>query len=180
MDVRSQTVTAQKIFNRRPSHINVILIQSRGVPCEKPCEGCRKLDAKSSRKPFPECRRAAGHFGGACGNCKWHDGAARCSVRDDHESVQPDEDDDLNEGASLGKGNDRGEVNNLEGELDEKEDVCSSVWSESSGGKEDDCGSAWSEYPGGKEDEVESTSPRVSEEREDDSESTWSGFSDTP
>jgi Protein of unknown function (DUF3716) len=26
--------------------------------------------------------RLAGHFGGACANCKWRDHAARCSVRD--------------------------------------------------------------------------------------------------
>ena len=29
-------------------------------------------------RPFPECRRVQGHFGGCCGNCKWPDHAARC------------------------------------------------------------------------------------------------------
>ncbi|MCJ1233507.1 hypothetical protein MMC14_001465 [Varicellaria rhodocarpa] len=108
----------------------------------------------------------AGHFGGTCGNCKWQDSAARYSVRDDHdESDQPDEDYGLDDGASLGKGNDQGKINDLEGELDEKGD---------------DSGSARSEFSGEKEDEVVSMLPGFSDEREDDSESTWSGFSDTP
>lgn len=31
--------------------------------------------------PFPSCRRAYGHFGGACANCKWPDYASSCSLR---------------------------------------------------------------------------------------------------
>jgi hypothetical protein len=63
----------------RPSYINGILIQSRGVLCA-PCYQCRgRLDEKY----FPECRRLPGHFGGACGNCKWPDGASSCSYHDD-------------------------------------------------------------------------------------------------
>ena len=45
-------------------------------------------------RPFPECRRAIGHFGGCCGNCKWRDHAARCSARDDNNVVLSDDDDD--------------------------------------------------------------------------------------
>jgi hypothetical protein len=31
------------------------------------------------RKPFPSCRRAAGHFGEYCANCKWRDWDSRCT-----------------------------------------------------------------------------------------------------
>jgi hypothetical protein len=32
--------------------------------------------------PFSQCIRVPRHFGGACGNCKWCDYAARCSILD--------------------------------------------------------------------------------------------------
>ncbi|OJD25631.1 hypothetical protein ACJ73_03003 [Blastomyces percursus] len=52
-----------------------------------------------SFRPFPECRRVPGHFGGACSNCKWWDHAARCSVRDGGiEVVDLDDDDDYDKG----------------------------------------------------------------------------------
>ncbi|OJD25449.1 hypothetical protein ACJ73_03181 [Blastomyces percursus] len=53
-------------------------------------------------RPFPECRRLSGHFGGACGNCKWRDHAIRYSVRDDGDAVEvieiPDTDDEGDNG----------------------------------------------------------------------------------
>jgi hypothetical protein len=61
----------------RPSYLNAVLIQSRGT-IGMTCEACA-LDP--NRGPFPECRRTKGHFEGCCGNCKWRDHAARCSVR---------------------------------------------------------------------------------------------------
>lgn len=42
------------------------------------CEACF---TNPGRGPFTDCRRAQGYFDGACGNCKWRDHAARCSVR---------------------------------------------------------------------------------------------------
>ena len=45
------------------------------------CEACTATHPEL--RPFPKCRRVAGHFGGACANCKWRDHGARCFVRDD-------------------------------------------------------------------------------------------------
>lgn len=59
----------------RASHVNAVLIQSRGIRVP-PCTSCK---GALGTKLFPECRRLPGHFGGACGNCKWLDRAARCS-----------------------------------------------------------------------------------------------------
>lgn len=45
-------------------------------------------------RAFPECKGLSGYLGGACGNCKWRDHAARCSVRDqeagDGQASQPE------------------------------------------------------------------------------------------
>jgi len=49
--------------------------------------------------PFPECHRTPGHFGGCCSNCKWRDHAARCSVHDNDDSSDRD-----NDGAEAGRG----------------------------------------------------------------------------
>jgi hypothetical protein len=35
--------------------------------------------ASDRRKPFPSCRRTAGHFVGYCANCKWRDWGSRCT-----------------------------------------------------------------------------------------------------
>ena len=71
-------VRPDQIASHRPSYINAILIQSRG---QAVADGCGCLS--SIRPAFPECRRIARHFDGACANCKWKDHAARCSVRGD-------------------------------------------------------------------------------------------------
>jgi hypothetical protein len=65
----------------RPSYLNGVLIQSRGRT-GMTCTACTQ---NPDRGPFTDCRRAAGHFDGACGNCKWRDHAARCSVRNPEE-----------------------------------------------------------------------------------------------
>jgi hypothetical protein len=71
----------------RPSYINAVLIQSRGIFVGAPCSACAsqmRLSIHGWAKPFPVCVRLPGHFGGCCGNCKWRDHAARCSKRDEH------------------------------------------------------------------------------------------------
>lgn len=72
-------ISGNQIMTHRPSYINALLIQSRGRREEQACSACR--DGPRLR-PFPECARVPGHFGGAYGNCKWRDHTARCSVRD--------------------------------------------------------------------------------------------------
>ncbi|KAJ5249373.1 hypothetical protein N7524_011689 [Penicillium chrysogenum] len=74
-------ITGTQVHSQRPSYINALLIQSRGLPLITPCEACRQ----TQRRPFPAYVRAPGHFGGACGNCKWRDAAIRCTVRDSSE-----------------------------------------------------------------------------------------------
>ncbi|KAL8686414.1 MAG: hypothetical protein Q9218_007121 [Villophora microphyllina] len=72
-------ITGQQVLTHRPSYINAILIQSRGHQLHTACDACR---GGAGLRPFPECRRTPGHFGGCCGNCKWRDHCARCSVRE--------------------------------------------------------------------------------------------------
>lgn len=52
-------------------------------------------------RPFPECRLVQGHFGDACGNCKWRDHAARCRfpivIDLDSSESSSDNDDDEDE-----------------------------------------------------------------------------------
>ena len=69
-----------QIGMHRPSYVNAILIQSRGRVVDQPCQRCR--GAVPGPRPFPSCRRANGHFGGCCANCKWPDYASQCTVQD--------------------------------------------------------------------------------------------------
>lgn len=71
-------ITPNQVRSQRPSYINAILIQSRGALVPGGCSRCRL--PRPGLRPFPECRRVPGHFGGCCGNCKWRDHAARCVV----------------------------------------------------------------------------------------------------
>ncbi|KAI1159087.1 hypothetical protein F5B18DRAFT_638134 [Nemania serpens] len=48
-------------------------------------------------RPFPTCVRLPGHFGGCCGNCKWRDHAARCSVQDRPNNSSDNNDNDDND-----------------------------------------------------------------------------------
>ena len=77
------SVSPAQILSHRPSYLNAILIQSRDTTLGHPCIACRSVHP--GLRPFPECRRVVGHFGGACANCKWRDHAARCSVRGDED-----------------------------------------------------------------------------------------------
>ena len=89
-------ITPNQVASHRPSYINAILIQSRGNVVLNPCTACQGLCP--GLRPFPECRRLPGHFGGCCGNCKWRDHALKCSVRDDRIVELSDDDDDPGEG----------------------------------------------------------------------------------
>ncbi|EAS32211.3 uncharacterized protein CIMG_13692 [Coccidioides immitis RS] len=75
-----------QINMHRQSYINAILIQSRGrtLHWSSICNRCTEMEPMA---PFPLCRRAYGHFGGACGNCKWPDYASRCSLHGRPESA---------------------------------------------------------------------------------------------
>lgn len=73
-------ISARQIQYHRPSYINALLIQSRGVRLARPCTHCR--GGQGLRRPFPECRHIPGEWEGACANCKWPDRANQCSVRD--------------------------------------------------------------------------------------------------
>jgi len=59
-----------------PLYINAILIQSRGVLVPASCINCQTCDMTL----FSECRRTPKHFSECCGNCKWREHAAHCSV----------------------------------------------------------------------------------------------------
>ena len=76
-----EAITPNQVSTHRPSYINAILIQSHGIMVPGQCTSCR--EARRGPRPFPECRRVPGHFGGCCGNYKWRDHAAKCFVRDD-------------------------------------------------------------------------------------------------
>lgn len=75
-------ITPAQVGTHRPSYINALLIQSRGIVNYQACTEC----ARRGLTPFPECISVAEHFGGCCGNCKWRDHGARCRRRPDPDS----------------------------------------------------------------------------------------------
>jgi hypothetical protein len=77
-------VDAAKVKTRL-SYFNGVLIQSRG----RTGMTCLDCSRTPGRGPFTDCRRVQGHFDGACGNCKWRDHAAKCTVRCPEEEEQP-------------------------------------------------------------------------------------------
>jgi len=90
-------ITPEHIRSHRPSYINAVLVQSRGVRPVRRCVQCT-----NRLSPFPECRHVPGHFGGACANCKWRDGGRKCSfwTADKNQDraimdISSDDDDDL-------------------------------------------------------------------------------------
>jgi hypothetical protein len=89
-------ITPNQVRSHRPSYINAILIQSRGNMVPGLCTACQT--PRPGLRPFPECRRVPGHFGGCCGNCKWRDHASKCFVRDDIIVELSDDDYDPGEG----------------------------------------------------------------------------------
>jgi Protein of unknown function (DUF3716) len=88
--VRGAIIPAQ-VAQHRPSYINAILIQSRGHVQDPPCARCAR---PGGLRPFVECRRIQGHFGGCCGNCKWPDHGIRCTARDNDDDDSSDSSDD--------------------------------------------------------------------------------------
>jgi hypothetical protein len=87
-------ISVAQVASQRQSYINGLLIQSRGAVRGRRCTNCER----GGLSPFPSCRRLFGHFGNACGNCKWRDHAIRCTDPDDsdlegYEVSEPDSDD---------------------------------------------------------------------------------------
>lgn len=70
----ANTIQPYQLAAHRPSYINAILIQSRGVVSLVPCTECTRRGSS----PFLDCTKLAGHFGGSCGACKWRDHSSRC------------------------------------------------------------------------------------------------------
>lgn len=83
-------ITMAQISSNRPSYINAVLIQRAGwVHPQGDCLNCQR---RGTLRPFTECRRTPGHFGGCCGNCKWRDQARQCPwPRDQSDSPSPSE-----------------------------------------------------------------------------------------
>lgn len=89
-------ITPNQIMSHRPSYINALLIQSRGTPSATPCTEC----SRRGSGPFLACVKLHGHFGGACGSCKWRDHAVRCRSPSPSESSSDSEDDGDSSGSS--------------------------------------------------------------------------------
>jgi Protein of unknown function (DUF3716) len=90
-------ITPAQVGSHRASYINAILVQSRGVAVNPPCDACAAN--RPGLRPFPECRRVPGHFKGCCGNCKWRDHAIRCTARDNESDDESSSDGDGDEQA---------------------------------------------------------------------------------
>jgi hypothetical protein len=88
-------VTPQQVSSHRPSYINAILIQRASTSQNPACLQCQRR----GMRPFLECRRTPGHFGGCCGNCKWRDHGSQCTIRDAKQrDVESSSDDDSDPG----------------------------------------------------------------------------------
>jgi hypothetical protein len=73
----NMAIKERQIRTGRPSYINVVLIQSRGILAIRACSTCR---SNSGPRPFVECQILAGFWGGCCGNYKWKDHGLRYSL----------------------------------------------------------------------------------------------------
>ena len=82
-------IRPEQVSLYRPSYINGILIQSRGIVQDSPCTRCvQQLHF------FTECRRVSEHFSGCCKNYKWSDVITFYTIRNPNEtSVQIIEED---------------------------------------------------------------------------------------
>jgi len=77
-------------------YINVILIQSQNVLISADCTNCQT----HSMTLFLKCCCTSKHFSECCSNCKWHDHAAHCSVRNNDVLIvilNDENDDNVNE-----------------------------------------------------------------------------------
>lgn len=90
-------ITPAQVYTNRPSYVNGILIQRAGQAHGfGPCTKC----TRNSSAPFTRCLYVPGHFGGACGSCKWRDHASRCLFINPHAARVDDDDDDDNNAPS--------------------------------------------------------------------------------
>ncbi len=88
-------ITEAQIRSYRPSYINVLFIQSRGIVPRLPCSMYQTQIRASVRRwtrLFSICIRLSDHFGSTYANCKWQDHAARCDIQDG-ELVEDSDDD---------------------------------------------------------------------------------------
>jgi hypothetical protein len=76
VEIYENRITEQQIRSARPSYINALLIQSRGIVNKVGCTACR---TKENRGPFVLCVSLQGEWDGCCANCKWRDHGARCA-----------------------------------------------------------------------------------------------------
>ena len=97
----ASSITIAQVQSNRPSYITAILIQRAGVV--HPQGDCLNCQRRGLR-PFTECRRTQGHFGGCCGNCKWRDHARQCPWPRDQSPSSPPPSDDGFRTASEGNG----------------------------------------------------------------------------
>ena len=73
------SLRASQIVSGRKSYVNALLIYTRGLVSASCGMYCR-IDR--SGRPFTQCVRIPGSWGGCCANCKWYDWASQCPVRD--------------------------------------------------------------------------------------------------
>jgi len=71
--VSKLTPTMAQIESGRPSYINAVLIQSRGVENTTACTSCRR-----AVRPFDSCVSLEGFWEDCCGNCKWRERNNQC------------------------------------------------------------------------------------------------------
>jgi hypothetical protein len=109
-------ITGNQVLSQRPGYINAILIQSRRVACVDN-DSCFQCCTNRDRGPFLECCSLNRHFSGCCGNCKWHDHAACCTLT----FVLVDNDDSPDSGAD---DNDDGDCTILAIKSEAKDDGC--------------------------------------------------------
>jgi len=78
-------------------YINVILIQSQDVLISADCVNCQAHNMAF----FSKCRHMSEHFSECCSNCKWHDHACYCFIRNNDVLIvilnNENNDDDVNE-----------------------------------------------------------------------------------
>jgi len=93
----SGKLNSYQLKTHRPSYVNAVLIQTRGIVNASPCSMCSLLICRTTtnqrilgecrghpyRGPFLECVSLPYDWSVCCGNCKFRDWAKRCSLNDD-------------------------------------------------------------------------------------------------
>jgi hypothetical protein len=92
----SGKLNSYQLKTHRPSYVNAVLIQTRGVANANPCSMYSLLICRTTtndripaecrdhayRGPFLECVSLPYDWSVCCGNCKFKDWAAKCSLND--------------------------------------------------------------------------------------------------